>query len=110
VVGNLEFVFEVRVFVLEHFGFLDDAFCFDFVLLLVDFLVEAVLLQGQDVDVPAQLLHLLLLYLHLLLELQLRVEQLVVHPLQTHRRTLARTHPCQIRLLQHTDPATELSD
>ena len=110
VVCDPEFVFKMRVLVLEHFSLLDDSFSLDLVFLLVDFVVEPALLQRQHRQASFYLLHFLLLYLYFLLKLQLRVEQLIVHPFQPYRCVLDRTRRCRIRVFKRCDSSAELLD
>lgn len=58
VVGDFEFALDVFVPALEQFRFAVDAFCFCFVFLAREFFVETRVVQSQDADVSAHLLHL----------------------------------------------------
>lgn len=66
------------VLVLKDFGLLSDTLGLDLVFLCADFIVYPILLHGQGMDMLHQILVLPVLCFHLLLKLQLSVEQLVV--------------------------------
>ena len=78
--GQFELILEMAVLVFEQGGLLDDLLGLHLVLLFIDFIVDPVLFHRQDIYVFADLLQLPLLVLYFFLELQLRVEQLLVEP------------------------------
>ena len=78
--GQFELILEMVVLIFEQGGFFDDLLGFHLVFLFIDLIVDPVLFHCKDIYVFGNLLQLPLLVLYFILELQLRVEQLLVEP------------------------------
>ena len=79
---QFDLALQMMILVLEDGGFLDYFLGLNFIFFLIYLIIESILLKGKNLYIFANLLQLPFFIFHLLLKLQLSIEQLVMNPFE----------------------------